>query len=144
MEANQAIRYGNPEALRYNEHQILYEIESRSEDGSTEHENYMTFWIASHKNHQVATEMFEVFMTTCSTAYKLKDYEDIMALYAWPALVGAIGTQNIDILDYIKGYVVKNMIDEELYTHYGKKEEWPEALLKWTMNHLSSAKQGEE
>ena len=56
MEVAQAIKYGIPGMLRANEHQILYEIESRLHDCSTEHEEYMTFWIASHKDHETATD----------------------------------------------------------------------------------------
>ena len=59
MEVAQAIKYGIPGMLRANEHQILYEIESRLHDCSTEHEEYMTFWIASHKDHETATDMFD-------------------------------------------------------------------------------------
>uniref|UniRef100_A0A6C0JUJ4 Uncharacterized protein n=1 Tax=viral metagenome TaxID=1070528 RepID=A0A6C0JUJ4_9ZZZZ len=130
MEAAQAIKHGAPEVLRYNSHQILYEIELRTEDASIEHEDYMTFWIASHKDHDVASEMFEVFMNTCSTAYNLKDYEDIMTLYAWPAMIGAISTQNINILDYVRGYLDKETIEEELVTQYGsEKKDWPQTFL---------------
>ena len=131
MEAAKAIRYGDAEALRYNEHQILYEIDLRSDDASINHEDYMTFWIASYREHEVATEMFEVFMSTCSTAFDLDNYEQVMKLYAWPALVGAISNQNIEILDYIKGYLDKKMIREEMYVQHGDEEDWPPALFTW-------------
>jgi len=128
MEAAQAIKYGSVEGLRYNEHQIIYEIESRCEDCSTEYEDYMTYWIASHKDKDVATEMFEVFMNTCSSVFNLDASEEVMDLYAWPAMIGAIGTENTDILDYIKGYLGKERIVEQMYEEYGEKENWPESL----------------
>ena len=131
MEAARAIKYGNAEALSFNEHQILYEIESRLEDCSTDHEQYMTFWIASHRDHEAANDMFEVFMNTCSTTFRLDKSEEIMELYSWAAMVGAIGSQNLDILDYIKGYQTKENIQEEIYAQYGDEEYWPESLLTW-------------
>ena len=137
MEAARAIKYGDPEILRYNEHQILYEIQSRLEDCSTEHEEYMTFWIASHKDHAIATEMFEVFMNTCSTAFRLDKSEEIMELYSWATMIGAISTQNLDILDYIKGYQTKDNIHGELYDQYGDNIEWPPSLLVWYRENFS-------
>jgi len=137
MEAAKAIRYGNVESLRYNEHQILYEVESRLLDYSTEHEDYMTFWIACCRERDVATEMFEVFMDTCSTAFRLDRYEDIMGLYSWAAMIGAIGTENTDILDHIKGYKSKQELYDELYDQHGDREDWPVTLLKWYDENFS-------
>jgi hypothetical protein len=137
MEAARAIKYGDPEILRYNEHQILYEIQSRLEDCSTEHEEYMTFWIASHKDCEIATEMFEVFMNTCSTAFRLDKSEEIMELYSRAAMIGAIGTKNLDILDYIMGYQTKEDIHGELYDQYGDESEWPPPLLVWYHQNFS-------
>jgi hypothetical protein len=128
MEAAQAIKYGSVEGLRANEHQIIYEIELRGGDFSTEHEDYMTYWIASHRDKDVATEMFEVFMNTCCTVFNLDASEEVMGLYAHPAMIGAIGTENTDILEYIKGYIDKKTILEEMYAQYGKKENWSESL----------------
>lgn len=137
MEAAKAIRYGDAEALRYNEHQILYEIENRLIDCCTDHENYMTFWIACYIDRAVATEMFEVFMETCSTAFGLGKYEEIMELYANAAMIGAIATENLDILDYIVGYLSKRDIYDGLYAQYGDQEDWPVSLLKWYDENFS-------
>ena len=137
MEAARAIKYGNAEALGVNEHQILYEIESRLEDCSTDHEQYMTFWIASHRDHEAATEMFEVFMNTCSITFRLDTSEQIMELYSRAAMVGAIGAQNLDILDYIKGYQSEMNIREEMRTQYGHEMDWPSELLVWYNENFS-------
>jgi hypothetical protein len=137
MEAARAIEYGNPDALSANEHQILYEIESRLEDYSIDHEQYMTFWIASHTDHEAATDMFEVFMNTCSTTFRLDKSEEIMELYSWAAMVGAIGSQNLDILDYIKGYQSEMNIREELCAQYGHEMDWPSELLVWYNENFS-------
>ena len=137
MEAARAIKYGNAEALGVNEHQILYEIESRLEDCSTDHEQYMTFWIASHRDHEAATDMFEVFMNTCSTTFRLDKSEEIMELYSWAAMVGAIGSQNLDILDYIKGYQSKENIHEEMRAQYGHEMDCPSELLVWYNENFS-------
>jgi hypothetical protein len=130
MEVARAIRYGNTEALRYNEHQILYEIDNRLIDCSTEPEQYMTYWIACHKDKDTATEMFEVFMETCSTVFRLDKYEEIMELYSWAAMVGAIATENIDIVEYALGYQGKDALVEELCAQYGDEKDWPKSLLK--------------
>jgi hypothetical protein len=116
MEAARAIKRGDAEALRANEHQILYEVENRLIDASSEHEDYMTYWIASHKNRDEATEMFEVFMNTCSTVFRLDKYEEIMELYSYPTMIGAVSTQNLDILDYIR---VKNCMSNMETTKIG-------------------------
>ena len=131
MELMQAIKYGIPDMLRANEHQILYEIELRLGDCSTEYEDYVTFWIATHKNHETATDMFEVFMNTCSTAFSLHKYEESMELYSDPTLVGAIAHENIDIIEYVMGYQGKDALSEEIYAQYGDEEYWPESLLTW-------------
>ena len=110
MEAVRAIQHGDAAILCANEHQILYEIELRVEDCSTKHEDYMTYWIASHKDKEVATEMFEVFMNTVQTSFTLGKSEEIMELYSSATMIAAIGSQNLDILDYIKGYQSKNDI----------------------------------
>jgi hypothetical protein len=128
MEAAQAIKYGSVEGLRANEHQIIYEIELRGSDFSTEYEDYMTYWIALHKDNEVATEMFEVFMNTCCTVFNLDASEEVMDLYAQPALLGAVANENIEILNYIKGYLGKERIVEQMYEEYGEKENWPESL----------------
>src|SRR5210317_229231 len=128
MEAARAIKYGDAEALRANEHQIIYEIESRCEDCSIEYEDYMTYWIASHKDNEAATEMFEVFMNTGSTIVNLDASEEVMDSYAQPALLGAVANENIEILNYIKGYLGKEKIVEQMYEEYGETENWPESL----------------
>jgi hypothetical protein len=130
MEVASAIRHGDVEALRANEHQILYEIENRLIDASSEPEDYMTYWIASHKDRDEATEMFEVFMQTCSVTFRLDKYEEIMELYSYPTMVGAIATENIDIVEYVMGYQGKDALVEEMCVQYGDEKDWPSSLLK--------------
>jgi len=120
MEAARAIQHGDTAILCANEHQILYEIELRFEDCSTEHEDYMTYWIASHKDKEVATGMFEVFMNTCSTAFNLDTYEEVMGLYAHPTMIGAVATKNLEILDLLKGYIKEADVEEEMIAQYGE------------------------
>lgn len=129
MEATRAIKCGDAEILRANEHQILYEVENRLIDASSEHEDYMTYWIASHKNKDEATEMFEVFMNTCSTVFRLDKYEEIMELYSYPTIVGAIAAENVDIVEYVMGYQGKDALVEELCAQYGDEKDWPVGLL---------------
>lgn len=131
MNISRAIQRGDFDTLLENAHELLYEIESRINDCSTEHEDYITYWIACHKDKDVATEMFEVFMNTCSTAFSLHDYEEIMELYSCPTMVGAIATKNTSIIEYVMGYQGKDALVEEIYAQYGDEEYWPESLLTW-------------
>jgi len=120
MEAARAIQHGDTAILCANEHQILYEIELRFEDCSTEHEDYMTYWIASHKDKEVATEMFKVFLNTCKTAFKPEMYEEVVGLYAHPTMIGAVAMKNLEILDLLKGYIKEADVEEEMIAQYGE------------------------
>jgi hypothetical protein len=131
MNISQAIRCGDPGVLRANEHEILYDVELMLDQCSIENENYITYWIACHRDKEVATEMFEVFMNTCSTAFSLHKYEEIMELYSYPTMVGAIANVNTDIIEHIMGYQGKETLIEEIYAQYGDEEYWPESLLTW-------------
>jgi hypothetical protein len=72
----------------------------------SEYEDYMTYWIASHKDKDVATEMFEVFMNTCSTVFNLDASEEVMGLYAHPATARCEWHMKTRIYwNYIKGYL---------------------------------------
>lgn len=131
MNISQAIRYGDPGVLQANEHEILYDVEDMLEKCSIENENYVTYWIACHKDKKTAVEMFEVFMNTCSTAFSLHKYEEIMELYSYPAMVGAIASENVDIIEYVMGYQGKDTLVEEINAQYGDEKHWPESLSVW-------------
>lgn len=131
MNISQSIRYGDPGTLQANEHEILYDVEGMLEKCSTENENYITYWMACHRDKDTATEMFEVFMNTCSTAFSLHKYEEIMELYSYPTMVGAIATENTDIIEYVMGYQKKDALHEEICAQYGDEKCWPESLLTW-------------
>jgi hypothetical protein len=128
MNISKAIQRGDLEALRANEHEIVQDVNDMLEQSSIEWEDYITYWMAMHQDREVATEMFKVFLNTCKTTFKPEMYEEVVGLYAHPTMVGAISTENTDILEYIKGYLDKKTILEEMYEQYGKKENWSESL----------------
>jgi len=68
-------------------------------------------------------------MNTVQTAFALDKSEEIMELYLLAALVGAIGSQNIDILNYVKGYQTKEDIHDEICAQHGVA--WPVSLMEW-------------
>jgi len=67
-------------------------------------------------------------MNTCSTAFSLHKYEEIMELYSYPTMVGAIANENLDIIEHVMGYRGKDALVEEIYAQYGDEEYWPESL----------------
>ena len=120
MNISQAIRRGDLEALRANEHEIIQDVNDMLEQSSIEWENYITYWIASHQDHVVATEMFKVFLNTCKTSFKPEMYEEVVGLYAHPAMVGAVVTKNIDILELLKGYIDQSEVQDEMIAQHGE------------------------
>jgi len=114
-----AIQRGDLQAVIANAHEMIQEID-KMEDGDIQWENYITFWIASHKDHDVATEMFKVFLQTCKNTYEPNVYEEVISLYAYPTMVGAVAAENLDILDLIKGYVQEADVHDEMIACHGK------------------------
>ena len=81
----------------------------KSDEGSIQWEDYITFWIAQRKDHDTATELFNLFLTTCKTTYEPDVY---------PAMVGACASGNLDILDLIKGYVKESDMHDEMRNYF--------------------------
>lgn len=90
----------------------------KSDEGSIQWEDYITFWIAQRKDHDTATELFKLFLTTCKTTYEPDVYEEVVRLYAYPAMVGACASGNLDILDLIKGYVKESDMHDEIRNYF--------------------------
>jgi len=124
MNISQAIRRGDLEALRANEHEIVQDVNDMLEQSSIEWENYITYWMAAHQDHVVATEMFKVFLNTCKTSFKPEMYEEVVGLYAHPTMVGAVATKNLEILDLLKGYIKDADIEEEMMAQHGEIPVW--------------------
>ena len=120
MNISKAIQRGDLEALRANEHEIVQDVNDMLEQSSIEWENYITYWMAAHQDHVVATEMFKVFLNTCKTAFKPEMYEEVVGLYAHPTMVGAVATKNLEILDLLKGYIKEDDIEEEMMAQHGE------------------------
>ena len=120
MNISKAIQRGDLEALRANEHEIVQDVNDMLEQSSIEWEDYITYWMAAHQDHVVATEMFKVFLNTCKTSFKPDKYEEVVGLYAHPTMVGAVATKNLEILDLLKGYIKEDDIEEEMMAQHGE------------------------
>ena len=112
MNISKAIQRGDLEALRANEHEIVQDVNDMLEQSSIVWENYITYWMASHHDHEVAVDMFKVFLNTCKTAFKQDKYEEVVSLYAHPTMIGAMATKNLEILDLLKGYIKEDDLEE--------------------------------
>ncbi len=120
MNISKAIQRGDLVALRANEHEIVQDVNDTLKDSSIVWENYITYWMASHHDHVVATEMFKVFLNTCKTAFKQDKYEEVVGLYAHPTMIGAVATKNLEILDLLKGYIDESDVEEEMAALHGE------------------------
>jgi len=120
MNISQAIRRGDVEALRANEHEIVQDVNDTLNDSSIVWENYITYWMAMYHDHVVATEMFKVFLNTCKTSFKPEMYEEVVGLYAQPTMIGAMATKNSEILDLLNGYIKDADIEEEMMAQHGE------------------------
>jgi hypothetical protein len=120
MNISKAIQRGDLVALRANEHEIVQDVNDTLKESSIVWENYITYWMASHHDHEVATEMFKVFLNTCKTAFKPDKYEEVIGLYAHPTMIGAVATKNLEILDFLKGYIDESDVEEEMIALHGE------------------------
>jgi hypothetical protein len=120
MNISKAIQRGDLEALRANEHEIVQDVNDMLEQSSIEWENYITHWMAMYHDHKVAVDMFKVFLNTCKTTFKPDKYEEVVDLYAYPTMIGAVATKNLEILDLLKGYIKEDDIHEEMIAQYGE------------------------
>lgn len=111
-----SIQCGDLEGFISKKDEILEEVNMMLDtDHSTlEWENYVTYWIAMYEDCKVATEMFKVFLETCKTTFRPDEYEEVMSIYAYPTMVGAVATNNSEILELLKGYVSESDIQNEM------------------------------
>ena len=119
MNIFEVIKRGDINALKANEYQIIQNVNDIIETNDTERDNYITYWMASHKDPEISLLMFEVFMNTCKTAFKPEKYEEVMKLYTHPTMIAAVAWENIHILDVIKDYLDKDNLKVEMYAEYG-------------------------
>lgn len=124
MNISKAIQRGDLTALRANEHEIVQDVNDNLKDSSIVWENYITYWMAMHHDNDVATEMFKIFLNTCKTAFKPEMYEEVVGLYAHPTMIGAVATENLEILKFLKGYIKKTDIEDEMIAQNGEVPDW--------------------
>ena len=127
MNAASAIQRNDIEALKAHEHEILESVNEVMESFSTECEDYMSFWIASCPDHTIGSAMYEVFLNTCRTTFKPEVYEEALRICARPTMVGAIDSENIEILELIKDCVGRSDFWEAIQvTESEKVHSWYE------------------
>ena len=114
MNACAAIQRQNVEALKACEHEILENVNEMYDSGDIEYENYLPFWIASSPDHKIGCEMYEVFVNTCRTALTAEKCELVMKDFSVPTMIGAICSENMEILELTKDYVDRSDIWEAI------------------------------
>ena len=119
MNISKAIQRGDLRALRANEDEIVQDVNDMMKNPSVVWEDYITYWMAIYDDPEIATQMFEVFMNTCKTALKPQVYDKVLGLYSYPTMCGAIYSQNIEILEYIKSRVDSDTIMTEIEREFG-------------------------
>lgn len=124
MNISKAIQRGDLEALRANEHEIIQDVNDMMEKSSIAWEDYITYWMAMHQDREIATQMFEVFLNTCKTALKPQKYDEVLSLYARPAMVGAVSTNNSEIIELVSDHLSAEDVYEEILSQYDKIPDW--------------------
>ena len=120
MNVVKLIRDGDVGALQINERVILQNVENVMRTHSDRHEDYMTYWIASHRDHAVANKMYKVFTNTCVDAFGPKKYKEIMNIHARATIHGAVTSENIDILDLVTNCNTT-----------WNKDDWSKSIREW-------------
>jgi hypothetical protein len=113
------IKSANFDAIRSREHQLLEHVNQMIRDPSGDPEKYLTYWMAAHENPDFGLTMFEVFKNTCETALGPSKWNDIMKVFAYPTMYGAVYSQNIEILEYVKSHVDPETIMAENEQEFG-------------------------
>ena len=113
------IKSANFDAIRSREHQLLEHVNQMIQDPSGDPEKYLTFWMAIHENPDFGLTMFEMFKNTCETALGPSKWRDIMKVFAYPTMCGAVSSQNIEILEHLASHVDPETIMAENEQEFG-------------------------
>jgi hypothetical protein len=126
----EAAKKGDLETLQTNKHLISEHVNEITQSLERhEQENYITYWIASYAaDKQLALEMYKIFTDsyTIVTAGSSANYENGMHFCARAAIFGAIASENVELLELIKEYIIEfGLVYEEI------KKTNSEILLQW-------------
>jgi hypothetical protein len=113
------IKSANFDAIRSREYQLLEHVNRMIVDPSGDPEKYLTFWMAAHENPEFGLTMFEMFKNMCETALGHSKWNDIMKVFAYPTMCGAVSSQNIEILEHLLSHVDPETIMAENEQEFG-------------------------
>jgi hypothetical protein len=119
MSILQCVKNADFDSLRSREHQLLEHVNQMIREPSGDREKYLTYWMAMHYNHDFGLAMFELFKNTCETALGPSKWNDIMKVFAYPTMHGAVYSQNIEILEHLKYHVDPETIMAENEQEFG-------------------------
>jgi hypothetical protein len=128
------IKNANFDAIRSREHQLLEHVNQMIRDPSGHPEKYLTFWMAAHDNHDYGLTMFEMFKNTCETALGPSKWNDVLKTIAHPTMCGAVCSQNIEILEYVKSHIDQKLIVEEIENEFGVEDN---EVYSWYQDNFS-------
>jgi hypothetical protein len=97
-------------------------------------EKYLTYWMAAHENPDFGLNMFEMFKNTCETALGPSKWNDIMKVFAYPTMCGAVCSQNIEILEHLKSHVDPETIMAENEKEFGVEDN---EVYSWYQDNFS-------
>lgn len=113
------IKSANFDDIRYREHQLLEHVNQMMKDPQNDPEKYLTYWMVTHENRELGLNMFEMFKNTCDTALGPSKWNDIMKVFAYPTMRGAVYSQNIEILEHLTFHVGLETIMAENEQEFG-------------------------
>lgn len=119
MSILQCVKNADFDSLRSREYMLLEHANEMIHNPEGDPEKYLTYWMAMHDNRDFGLAMFELFKNTCETALGPSKWNDIMKVFAYPTMRGAVYSQNIEILEYLKYHVDPETIMAENEQEFG-------------------------
>jgi len=131
MSILQFVKNADFDSLRSREYMLLEHANEMICNHVDEPENYLTFWMAMHDNHNFGLAMFELFKNTCETALGSSKWMDV---FAFPTMCGAVCSQNTGILEYVKSHVEPEQIMMEIEREFGVEDN---EVYSWYQDNFS-------
>jgi hypothetical protein len=128
------IKKADFDSLRSREYELLEHINTMMREYYEEPENFLTYWMAIHDNMDFGLAMFELFMNTCNTALHSSKQNQVMKVFAYPTMCGAVCRQNIGVLEHVKCYVDPDTILQEIESEFGIEDN---EVYRWYQDNFS-------
>jgi len=130
-----AARNGDLETLQANKNLIAEHVNAAIQS-LVRHDQmiYITYWIALNPDKQLALEMYKIFTDSYTkvTAGSSAAYKNGMHYCGRAAIYGAIQSENIELLELVKEYLVEfGVVYDEI------KKTNSEILLQWFEENFS-------